>query len=131
MIVAGHAGKVCARNVELVDLHSTLADLAGLPIPEKLDGISLRPLIENPAAAWDKPALTQVRRGGGKNAIMGYSLRTDKWRYTEWDGGAHGIELYDEENDPAELKNLAQTPESKETLAKLKNQLQNATGHAK
>ena len=125
------AGKVCARTVELVDLHSTLADLAGLSIPEKLDGVSLRPLIENPAVAWDKPALTQVRRGGGKNAIMGYSLRTDKWRYTEWDGGEHGLELYDEESDPAELKNLAQAPESKETLAKLKTQLQNATGHPK
>ena len=125
------AGKVCARTVELVDLHPTLADLAGISIPEKLDGISLRPLIENPVAAWDKPALTQVKRGGAKNGLMGYSLRTEKWRYTEWDGGAHGTELYDEEKDPAEMKNLAQAEESKDILAKLKNQLQSALGLAK
>lgn len=130
---AVHAGKTSNRIVELVDLHATLADLAGVPIPAKLDGVSLRPLIENPAAAWDKPALTQVTRprpnavdadGKKLGPMMGYSLRTEKWRYTEWDGGARGVELYDEENDPKELKNLAQVAEMKETVARLKNQLQ-------
>lgn len=126
------AGKTSARIVELVDLHPTLADLAGVTPPAKLDGVSLRPLVENPDAAWDKPALTQVQRARPKAAageeqkkgpIMGYSLRTEKWRYTEWDGGAHGTELYDEEKDPNELKNLAKDADYKDTIAKLKEQL--------
>ena len=55
-----------------------------MPPPEKLDGTSLRPLVLNPDAAWDKPALTQVQRG---KELMGYSLRTEKYRYTEWKNG--------------------------------------------
>ena len=110
------AGKTSARTVELVDLHPTLADLAGLPIPEKLDGTTLRPLVENPQADWTTPALTQVQRG----KFMGYTIRTEKWRYTEWDNGAKGTELYDEENDPQELKNLANAPEFKESAEKMK-----------
>jgi len=38
---------------------------------------------------------------------MGYSVRTDRWRYTEWDGGQQGRELYDHQNDPQEMNNLA------------------------
>ena len=104
-------GKVCARTVELVDLHSTLADLAGLPAPEgkapALDGKSLKPLLDDPATKWEKPAITQVTRGGAKDAFQGYSVRTERYRYTEWDGGKRGAQLYDYETDPGELKNLA------------------------
>ncbi|HLX61943.1 MAG TPA: sulfatase [Planctomycetota bacterium] len=126
------AGKVSSRIVELVDLHPTLADLAGVTPPAKLDGVSIRPLVENPDAAWDKPALTQVQRARPKapageeqkkGPIMGYSLRTEKWRYTEWGGGEYGTELYDEEKDQNELKNLAKDAEYKETVAKLKEEL--------
>jgi uncharacterized sulfatase len=127
------AGKTSTRIVELVDLYPTLADLAGVAPPAKLDGVSLRPLIENPEAAWDKPALTQVTRTRPKPAagqaaktgpIMGYSLRTEKWRFTQWDGGERGMELYDEEHDPKELNNLAKSLEDKDTLAALKAQLE-------
>ncbi|MEI6232056.1 MAG: sulfatase [Planctomycetota bacterium] len=114
------AGKSSPRTVELVDLHPTLADLAGLSIPAKLDGISLRPLVENPTAAWEKPALSQQMRAKSK----GYSIRTEKWRYTEWDGGEKGVELYDEEKDPNELKNLGSAAEFKETVAKMKTLLE-------
>ena len=41
---------------------------------------------------------------------MGYSIRTEKWRYTEWDDGKRGTELYDESDDPAEMRNLAADP---------------------
>ncbi len=120
----GAAGKVCRRTVELVDLHATLADLAGLDIPAGLDGVSLRSLVTDPTAAWDRPAITQVFRGGrmgGMQGLMGYSLRTEKWRYTDW--GQAGAELYDHDGDPAELKNLASQAEVQPVIAQLRARL--------
>jgi uncharacterized sulfatase len=124
-------GKVCSRTVELVDLHATLADLCGLPAP-KTDGANLAPLLGNPAARWDRPAFTQVSRGTptktgervGKNPwFLGYSVRTDRYRYTEWDGGKKGVQLFDYQNDPGELKNLADDPGSAEVVAQMKKLL--------
>jgi iduronate 2-sulfatase len=99
-------GKVCPRIVESLDLYPTLADLAGLPAPAGLEGVSLRPLLEDPLRAWDRPAFTQVQRG----AFPGHSVRTERWRYTEWDGGTKGAELYDHRADPGERRNLAGDP---------------------
>jgi iduronate 2-sulfatase len=66
---------------------------------------------------WDVPAFTQVTRGA---KVMGRSVRTERWRYTQWDGGAKGVELYDQENDPKEYKNLARNPQFADTVAKVK-----------
>jgi len=101
-------GKASGRTVELLDLYPTLADLCGLSgTPGNLAGRSLRPLLKNPRAAWNKPAFTQVRRVSDGKTFMGYSVRTERWRYTEWDEGKRGAELYDERGDPRELRNLA------------------------
>jgi iduronate 2-sulfatase len=116
LIVAGPGvsarGRSTSRVVEFLDVYPTLADLARLPAPANLHGRSLTPLLKDPQTKWDHPAVTQVRRGGAAG-YMGYSIRTEKWRYTEWDGGERGAELYDEADDPAEAKNLA--PDSKHT----------------
>ena len=109
-------GKVSPRTVELLDLYPTLADLAGLTPPKTLEGASLRPLLDNPRAKWTRPAFTQVQRGG----FPGYSIRTERWRYTEWDDGVKGAELYDHEKDPQELKNLAGQPRFAKAEAELK-----------
>ncbi|MBL8293114.1 MAG: sulfatase [Bryobacterales bacterium] len=99
-------GQACGRTVELLDLYPTLADLCGLKdVPASLHGKSVRPLLENPKAAWDRPAVTQVHR----NQVRGYSLRTERYRYSMWDHGREGEELYDYQSDPRELKNLAKT----------------------
>jgi uncharacterized sulfatase len=109
-------GKACGRTVELVDLYPTLADLCGLSSPAGLEGQSLKPLLEDPSAKWDHPAYTQVWRG----RFPGLSVRTERWRYTEWDGGKAGAELYDHDNDPREWKNLAHDPKHADVVAELK-----------
>ena len=97
------AGKICRRTVELVDIYPTLAELTELKAPAGLEGFSLASLLKNPEAKWDHPAYTQVQRG----ETPGHSVRTEKWRYTEWAFGEKGTELYDEINDPGELRNLS------------------------
>jgi iduronate 2-sulfatase len=108
------------RPVELVDLYPTLADYCGLKPPTDLEGRSLRPLLENPKVRWLIPAVTQQVRNEGGKAIMGYSVRTEHWRYTEWDGGAAGSELYDHLNDPHEYLNLAKDARYAKSVADMK-----------
>lgn len=125
-------GKACVRPVELVDLHATLAELCELPAP-KTDGLSLKELLDDPTARWDRPAVTQVSRGTpirtgqttpkGNPWFMGYSVRTDRYRYTEWDGGKKGVQLFDYETDPGELKNLADDPAHAEVVKRMKSLL--------
>jgi uncharacterized sulfatase len=128
LIVAGPG--VPARNqasprvVEYLDLYPTLADLAGLAPPAGLHGRSLAPLLRDPQAAWDHAALTQVRRGGAAGTFMGYSVRNAMWRYTEWEDGKRGVELYNEEGDPDELRNLADDPAHASLVREMKTLLQ-------
>jgi uncharacterized sulfatase len=109
-------GKACARTVEFVDLYPTLADLAGLKPPKDLEGASLKPLLDDPAKAWARPAFTQVQRAG----FPGYSVRTERWRYIEWDDGDKGAQLYDHDADPHEYTNLADDPKHSKVLAEMK-----------
>jgi uncharacterized sulfatase len=109
-------GAVSPRTVELVDLYPTLADLASLKPPAGLQGASLRPLLDSPDAPWKRPAYTQVFRG----RMPGRSVRTERWRYTEWDDGKAGTELYDHEADPHETNNLADDPARAGEVAALK-----------
>ena len=92
--------------------------------PKNLAGKSLLPLLNNPEKSWDRPAYTQVRRGNTNNFFMGYSVRTDRWRYTEWDGGVRGAELYDHENDPREFTNLAPNAKYANTVKEMHKLLQ-------
>jgi uncharacterized sulfatase len=110
------AGATSSRPVELVDLYPTLADLAGLTAPDHVEGHSLRPLLENPEAVWTYPAYTQVQR----RDVPGHSVRTERWRYTEWNFGEEGSELYDHRSDPQELHNLAADPEYAEVIGEMK-----------
>ena len=76
-------------------------------VSSRLHGTSLKPLLQNPNAPWDRPAITQVQRARQGNPVRGYSLRTERYRYTQWDGGREGEELYDYSSDPREVKNIA------------------------
>lgn len=116
-------GAVCQRLTELVDLFPTLAELCRLPAPEGLEGRSLLPLLRDPRAPGRPGALTQLRRG----RIEGRSVRTERFRYTEWDEGRAGVELYDHATDPREIRNLARDPAFAETIASLKPLLRPAS----
>ena len=89
----------------LIDLYPTLCDLTGVKAPEHLDGTSLKPLLADPAATREKPAITTS--GGGKNAS--YAARDARWRYIRYADGSE--ELYDHDADPHEWTNLASAPE--------------------
>jgi iduronate 2-sulfatase len=117
-------GEKCGRLAELVDLYPTLADLCALQAPKNLDGTSLRPLLDDATKPGKKAAYTQVTRGNAKKGfIMGYSVRTERWRYTEWAGGASGRELYDHDADPKEYKNFAADPQYAKVVEEMKGLL--------
>ena len=115
-------GQPCPRIIETVDLYPTLADLANVKHPTDLAGISLRPLLEDPKHDWNRPAFTQVTRGKSP----GHSVRTERWRYSEWGEGKDGTELYDHQADPREFKNLASDPQHAAVVAELHGLLEKA-----
>lgn len=96
--------------VELLDIYPTLCDLAGLPVSEAVEGRSLRPLWSDPNRNQERIAWSQFPRSvPGKGDVMGCSLRSARYRYTEWRFGREVIatELYDYQEDPHETVNLA------------------------
>ena len=119
-------GKACTKSTEHLHVYPTLVELCGLEgAPANLQGRSLVPLLQNPNSPWDQPAVTQVSRGYfGSNLRMGYSLRTEQYRYTMWNGGADGEELYDYHKDPRELQNLAKDANSSGLKANLRTTLE-------
>jgi uncharacterized sulfatase len=112
-------GKSCARIVEFVDLYPTVTDLCRLKAPAALEGLSFRPLLDAPERPWKSAAFTQVQRG----KVMGRTVRTERWRYTEWDEGRAGVELYDHESDAGERRNLAAEAGLGETVVTLRRLL--------
>jgi arylsulfatase A-like enzyme len=114
LVIAGPEitkGQVSSRPVSLIDLYPTLIALAGLPTKPDLDGVSIVPLLSNPKAAWDRPALTT-------KAYQTHAVRTERWRYIRYADGSE--ELYDLDNDALEHTNLALRTE----FAKVKADLQ-------
>ena len=129
----GATGRRSRSLVELLDLYPTLADLCGLDPPANLAGRSLRPILEDPAAVVRNAALTQHPRPaypqpGMSPEAMGYSIRTDRYRYTEWRRFASGKvmarELYDHDTDPEETINLVdRNPAAVESLRRLLDEM--------
>ena len=127
------AGQKSNSLVEFVDVYPTLAELCGLPKPD-VDGVSLKPVLENPTVTVKPVAISQYPKGAGiakkegakgtaKRDVMGYSIRDDRWRLTLWrsleDNRIVDTELYDEVNAPKEPENLAKKPENQEVIARL------------
>jgi arylsulfatase A-like enzyme len=103
-------GGVSERPVDFMSIYPTLCELAGLPVPQHVEGTSIAALLRNPQAAWDRPAITTH---GFKN----HTVRTEQWRYIRYADG--GEELYDETQDEYEWTNLAAKPEYAPVKAEL------------
>ena len=127
------AGQKSNSLVEFVDVYPTLVDLCGLPKPD-VDGVSLKPVLENPTVTVKPVAISQYPKSAGiakkegakgtaKRDVMGYSIRDDRWRLTLWrslaDNTIVDTELYDLVNAPTSPENLANKPENKDVIARL------------
>ena len=131
------SGIIIDALVEFVDIYPTLCDLCDLPIPEGLEGISMTPLLHDPERTWKLAAFSQFPRGYAApgqdpkteaRRVMGYTMRTQKYRYTQWveeeSGNPVAEELYDHQSDPKETVNVAGRPESKKVVDSLHKKLQ-------
>jgi arylsulfatase A-like enzyme len=128
----GIAGGKTESLTELVDLYPTLCDLAGIEVPERMEGTSLEPLLAEPGRKLKSAAFSQyVRRPknspDGKR-YMGYSMVTSRYHFVEWytwddetktAGDPAARELYDLQTDPHENINIANLPEQAETVRSL------------
>jgi len=125
-------GKSTSRLVEFVDIFPSLCELAGVPVPPGLAGKSTVPLLDNPRAPWKPAAYSQYLREGGWRGpdgitYMGYTVRTEQFRYVEWYNWdtkkLAAKELYDHHNDPGENRNIAGDPALAKELGKMTLQL--------
>lgn len=130
-------GGVAKSPVSHIDLFPTLTELCGVKSSANIQGQSLVAMLKDPSTVGRGWAMTQVTRGpvgpratqnpnAKDKSFFGYSLRTPRWRYTEWDSGNQGRELYDHDSDPLELTNLSSQPEHAKTVEELSKQLQSA-----
>ena len=135
-----NAGKKCDKLVEFVDVYPTLCELSGLQIPKFLEGSSAVPLLNNPDRPWKDAVFSQFLREGiwvapdGKE-YMGYSIRTERYRYVEWINWQTkeyvANELYDHQTDSPENKNIAGFAENAEVVKKLAEKLKAGWREAK
>lgn len=137
LIIAGpdilQAGSPANGIVELVDLFPTVMQLCGLPLPEgkrAVSGVSLLPVLMDPEARVRSTAISQTTRplgAGVEFSILGTSLRTDSFRYTQWTGRSDGKilaeELYDLSEDPLQVENLVLEPGMNRTLKEMREKL--------
>lgn len=98
------------QPVSLIDIYPTLIELCGLEPKEQLEGVSLLPLLKNPNAPWNRPALTTYGRNN-------HSVRSQRWRYIRYFDGTE--ELYDHDNDPLEWHNMANNPANEKIKTEL------------
>jgi arylsulfatase A-like enzyme len=122
-----HAGAHTDALVEFADIYPTLSELAGLPLPNHLEGTSFKPLLNEPTRAWKTAPFSQYPRRVTGRSLMGYSMRTDRYRFTVWvDRNDHSkvdaTELYDHQTDPQENTNIAKVPANAALVERLTEQ---------
>ena len=131
-----NVGQASDSLAELIDLYPTLAGLCGLAKPAHLKGQSLAPVLDDPKAKVRQAAFT-VSNARGKipghkgPKPLGHTIRTGRYRYTEWGGGKHGVELYDYKTDPDEYTNFAKRGSAKKVLKRMQRLMQATRAHTR
>ena len=120
-------GRRCDALVEFIDIYPTLCDLCGVPKPAHLQGRSMVPLLADPGVPWKKAAFSQFRRRTGNGEVMGYAMRTERYRFVDWRNRRNGetvaTELYDHKDDPGEHTNIASRAENRDLVQQLDSEL--------
>jgi arylsulfatase A-like enzyme len=140
----GIKGGKTNSQTEFVDVFPTICNLAGLPIPNQLDGKSLKPLMLDNKASVKEYSISQYPRklkkeeaaslGYKKGNLMGYTLRTERYRYTIWmndftskqafeKSKVYASELYDYEKDPLEKVNVVKDKKYENTSSELNSKM--------
>jgi len=109
------SGQVCARTVCHEDLMPTILDLAGVPIPDSVEGRSLLPLMRDPEAAWRDYLHGEHGNCYGDHQSNHY-LTDGKEKYI-WYSHSGPEQFFNLQTDPSELHDLASCPEHAERLA--------------
>ena len=103
-------GGICERTVDLMSVYPTLCALAGIPVPAHVEGENIKPLLANPKASWNTPAVTTF-------GFQNHAVRTEQWRYIRYADGSE--ELYDHSKDPYEWTNLAGSTDTRKIRSEL------------
>ena len=119
------AGTIRTEIVASIDIAPTLLHIAGVDVPDTVQGHSLLPLLKNEAVNWRKSLLYEYfadRMYPGIPTILG--VRTERWKYIITPDFPEDIdELYDLQNDPNELVNLVSNPQYTDVLATMQAEL--------
>ncbi len=91
-------GAQCETAVDLTSIFPTVCELAGVPTPAHVEGVSIKPLLANPQTDWKQPAISTFLQNN-------HAICTDEWRYIRYADGSE--ELYNEKADPNEWTNQA------------------------
>jgi arylsulfatase A-like enzyme len=116
-------GKKTGGLTEFIDIYPSLCELAGLPLPEHLQGRSFVPLMKNPEQKWKAAAFGRFRNGD--------TIRTDQYRFTEYTGAKGNFlarMLYDHAADPAEDVNVSERSDNKQVVGALSKELHEGMG---
>lgn len=132
-----NAGKSTDAVTEMVDIYPTICEMCDLVKPPHLAGESFAPALKDPkhkgksaayTVSWSRAARMHKEVRGKR--ILGQTVRTARYRYTEWGKGDHGTELYDYERDPQEFTNLAIDPKNASIVKEMKALLDDARQRA-
>ncbi len=124
--------KIMDAPIEMIDIYPTLMDLTGKKTPSFVSGKSFASLLKDSSKKVRKSALTELIIGSKDEMVQGYSIKTDRYRLTQWgENGIDGYELYDHKFDKSELNNLANVEDYRALKDSLKKVIRNRIADAR